>query len=62
MQNIENDCFLFQENILHRIHYHIANNHSEDTCSAPHCISHQKFAMTVADQVCNNITTVIIVC
>ncbi|XP_053393052.1 uncharacterized protein LOC123564454 isoform X3 [Mercenaria mercenaria] len=41
------ECF---ENILNRIHYHIANSYNEDACNAPHCISHQKFAMTVFDQ------------
>lgn len=41
----------FQENILNRIHYHIANSYNEDACNAPHCIPHQKFAMTVFDQV-----------
>ncbi|XP_060584868.1 uncharacterized protein LOC132740839 isoform X3 [Ruditapes philippinarum] len=41
------ECF---ENILNRIHYHIANSYNEDACNAPHCISHQKFAMTVCDQ------------
>lgn len=35
-----------------RIHFHIANNESEDMCSALHCIPHQKFAMTLVEQVC----------
>lgn len=34
-----------------RIHFHIANNESEDMCSALHCIPHQKFAMTLVEQV-----------
>ena len=41
------ECF---ENILRRIHFHIANAYHEDSCSAPHCLPHQKFAMTVFDQ------------
>ncbi|KAK3599306.1 hypothetical protein CHS0354_028670 [Potamilus streckersoni] len=41
------ECF---ENILRRIHYHIANSHNEDTCNIPHCLPHQKFAMKVSDQ------------
>ncbi|KAL3876171.1 hypothetical protein ACJMK2_034042 [Sinanodonta woodiana] len=41
------ECF---ENILRRIHYHIANSHNEDTCNVPHCLPHQKFAMKVSDQ------------
>ncbi|XP_060063464.1 uncharacterized protein LOC132543927 [Ylistrum balloti] len=42
------ECF---ENILRRIHFHIANAYSEDACQAPHCLPHQKFAMTVFDQI-----------
>ncbi|XP_050428663.1 uncharacterized protein LOC126838352 isoform X2 [Adelges cooleyi] len=41
------ECF---ENILLRIHYHIANEEAEDMCNAGHCISHQKFAMTLVEQ------------
>ncbi|XP_071129305.1 serine-rich adhesin for platelets-like isoform X2 [Mytilus edulis] len=41
------ECF---ENILRRIHFHVANAYHEDSCSAPHCLPHQKFAMTVFDQ------------
>ncbi|KAL5017834.1 hypothetical protein ScPMuIL_003556 [Solemya velum] len=41
------ECF---ENILQRIHYHIANDHSDDTCSALHCLPHRKFAMTVTEE------------
>ncbi|XP_078578361.1 uncharacterized protein LOC144863219 isoform X2 [Branchiostoma floridae x Branchiostoma japonicum] len=41
------ECF---ESILLRIHYHIANEVKEDMCNAKHCISHQKFAMTVVEQ------------
>uniref|UniRef100_T1IU18 USP domain-containing protein n=1 Tax=Strigamia maritima TaxID=126957 RepID=T1IU18_STRMM len=45
------ECF---ENMLMRIHFHIANTESEDMCNAPHCIPHQKFAMTLVEQsVCN---------
>ncbi|KAI8521635.1 Ubiquitin specific peptidase 54 [Branchiostoma belcheri] len=39
-----------KESILLRIHYHIANEVKEDMCNAKHCISHQKFAMTVVEQ------------
>lgn len=42
---------IFQENILRRIHFHVANAYHEDSCSAPHCLSHQKFTMTIFDQV-----------
>ncbi|XP_050391951.1 uncharacterized protein LOC126810756 isoform X1 [Patella vulgata] len=42
------ECF---ENILRRIHFHIAGSCEEDTCNAPHCLPHQKFAMQVVDQV-----------
>lgn len=41
------ECF---ENMLLRIHEHIAHREPEDACSAPHCISHQKFAMTLVEQ------------
>ncbi|XP_013386619.1 uncharacterized protein LOC106156068 isoform X1 [Lingula anatina] len=45
------ECF---ENILTRIHRHIAQDENEDMCNAQHCITHQKFAMTVVEQVvCN---------
>lgn len=29
----------------------MANAYHEDSCSAPHCLSHQKFTMTIFDQV-----------
>ncbi|XP_043373936.1 inactive ubiquitin carboxyl-terminal hydrolase 54 isoform X9 [Dermochelys coriacea] len=41
------ECF---ENILMRIHFHIADESKEDICTAQHCISHQKFAMTLFEQ------------
>ncbi|XP_066477251.1 inactive ubiquitin carboxyl-terminal hydrolase 54 isoform X3 [Tiliqua scincoides] len=41
------ECF---ENLLMRIHFHIADESKEDICTAPHCISHQKFAMTLFEQ------------
>ncbi|XP_076368499.1 uncharacterized protein LOC143255937 isoform X2 [Tachypleus tridentatus] len=45
------ECF---ENILRQIHFHIANQESEDMCSSPHCIPHQKFAMALVEQaICN---------
>jgi len=40
----------FQENILLRIHLHIATGEAEDMCSARHCVPHQKFAMTLVEQ------------
>nr|XP_046258257.1 inactive ubiquitin carboxyl-terminal hydrolase 54a isoform X2 [Scatophagus argus] len=46
------ECF---ENILMRIHFHIADETKEDICTARHCIPHQKFAMTLFEQcVCSN--------
>ncbi|XP_034408750.1 inactive ubiquitin carboxyl-terminal hydrolase 54a [Cyclopterus lumpus] len=46
------ECF---ENILMRIHFHIADETKEDICTAKHCIPHQKFAMTLFEQcVCSN--------
>ncbi|XP_055018833.1 inactive ubiquitin carboxyl-terminal hydrolase 54-like [Boleophthalmus pectinirostris] len=46
------ECF---ENILMRIHFHIADESKEDICTARHCIPHQKFAMTLFEQcVCSN--------
>ncbi|XP_045466302.1 uncharacterized protein LOC123675100 isoform X1 [Harmonia axyridis] len=41
------ECF---ENILLRIHMHIAHGESQDMCNAQHCIPHQKFAMTLVEQ------------
>ncbi|PNF42223.1 hypothetical protein B7P43_G05523 [Cryptotermes secundus] len=41
------ECF---ENILLRIHFHIASGEAEDMCNARHCIPHQKFAMTLVEQ------------
>ncbi|XP_063237098.1 uncharacterized protein LOC134539231 isoform X2 [Bacillus rossius redtenbacheri] len=41
------ECF---ENILLRIHLHIASGEAEDMCSARQCIPHQKFAMTLVEQ------------
>ncbi|XP_044736606.1 uncharacterized protein LOC123298602 [Chrysoperla carnea] len=41
------ECF---ENILQRIHMHIAHGEAEDMCNARHCIPHQKFAMTLVEQ------------
>ncbi|XP_054874577.1 inactive ubiquitin carboxyl-terminal hydrolase 54a isoform X2 [Amphiprion ocellaris] len=46
------ECF---ENILMRIHFHIADESKEDICTARHCIPHQKFAMTLFEQcVCSS--------
>ncbi|XP_023310374.1 uncharacterized protein LOC108916621 isoform X2 [Anoplophora glabripennis] len=41
------ECF---ENMLLRIHTHIAQGEAEDMCNARHCIPHQKFAMTLVEQ------------
>ncbi|XP_017770852.1 PREDICTED: uncharacterized protein LOC108558450 isoform X1 [Nicrophorus vespilloides] len=41
------ECF---ENMLLRIHMHIAHGEAEDMCNARHCIPHQKFAMTLVEQ------------
>lgn len=41
------ECF---ENILLRIHFHIASGEAEDMCNARHCIPHQRFAMTLVEQ------------
>ncbi|XP_066901087.1 uncharacterized protein [Halyomorpha halys] len=41
------ECF---ENILLRIHFHLACGEAEDLCSAGHCIPHVKFAMTLVEQ------------
>ncbi|XP_046861773.1 inactive ubiquitin carboxyl-terminal hydrolase 54-like [Xenia sp. Carnegie-2017] len=40
------------ENILNRLHFHFAMNEREEICSAPHCISHRKFAMEIMEQSC----------
>ncbi|TDH01641.1 hypothetical protein EPR50_G00182540 [Perca flavescens] len=46
------ECF---ENLLMRIHFHIADETKEDICTARHCIPHQKFAMTLFEQcVCSS--------
>lgn len=42
---------LLQENLLMRIHFHISDETKEDICTAKHCIPHQKFAMTLFEQV-----------
>ncbi|XP_071499767.1 uncharacterized protein [Diadema antillarum] len=40
------ECF---ENILVRIHFHLAHNIKEELCDAKHCIPHRKFAMTLIE-------------
>lgn len=47
----ELSCAFPQENILMRIHFHIADESREDVCTASRCIPHQKFAMTLFEQV-----------
>ncbi|XP_051995809.1 inactive ubiquitin carboxyl-terminal hydrolase 53-like isoform X2 [Xyrauchen texanus] len=41
------ECF---ENILERIHLHIAPDCETDACTSKSCITHQKFAMTLYEQ------------
>ncbi|XP_037830826.1 inactive ubiquitin carboxyl-terminal hydrolase 53 isoform X2 [Kryptolebias marmoratus] len=41
------ECF---ENILERIHLHIASDTATDACSSKSCITHQKFAMMLYEQ------------
>nr|XP_055068666.1 inactive ubiquitin carboxyl-terminal hydrolase 53-like isoform X2 [Misgurnus anguillicaudatus] len=41
------ECF---ENILERIHLHIAPDNETDGCTSKSCITHQKFAMTLYEQ------------
>ncbi|XP_056316776.1 inactive ubiquitin carboxyl-terminal hydrolase 53 [Danio aesculapii] len=41
------ECF---ENILERIHLHIAPDAETDACTSKSCITHQKFAMTLYEQ------------
>lgn len=44
-------CFVIsQENILERIHLHIVPE-EEDACTSKSCITHQKFAMSLYEQV-----------
>ncbi|XP_057704972.1 inactive ubiquitin carboxyl-terminal hydrolase 54-like isoform X2 [Corythoichthys intestinalis] len=46
------ECF---ENILTRMHFHIADESEEDVCTAGRCIPHRKFAMTLFEQcVCSS--------
>lgn len=40
-----------QENILSHMHVLVARNEHDDACTAKHCISHQKFAMQIIEQV-----------
>ncbi|XP_071808401.1 uncharacterized protein [Asterias amurensis] len=40
------ECF---ENILSRIHFHLAHETKEELCDAKHCIPHRKFAMTLIE-------------
>ncbi|KAM7408234.1 hypothetical protein PAMA_002096 [Pampus argenteus] len=49
---MEDSCIFcaLKENILMRIHFHIADETKEDICTARHCIPHQKFAMTLFEQ------------
>ena len=44
-------CNNQQENILAHMHFLLAKNEHDDACTAKHCISHQKFAMQIIEQV-----------
>lgn len=52
-------CCLSQENILQRIHLHIVPEET-DACTSNSCITHQKFAMTLYEQVGANIFKILI--
>ncbi|XP_064393192.1 mucin-2-like isoform X2 [Halichondria panicea] len=41
------ECF---EKLLEQVHYHLTGSEDMDTCSAEHCISHQKFANTILER------------
>lgn len=41
---------MWQENILERIHLHIVPEET-DACTSHSCITHQKFAMSIYEQV-----------
>ncbi len=40
-----------QENILERIHMHLVSDSATEMCTSKSCITHQKFAMTLYEQV-----------
>lgn len=44
-------CLCLKENILERIHLHIAPDVDTDSCTSKVCITHQKFAMALYEQV-----------
>jgi len=44
-------CLCCQEYLLVMLHHHVAYGHSDDRCTQPHCLTHQMFAMNVAEQV-----------
>ncbi|CAG0906512.1 unnamed protein product, partial [Darwinula stevensoni] len=46
----DNAGFIPAENILLRIHSHIALGEREDACQAAHCIPHQRFAVSLVEQ------------
>ncbi len=41
----------FQEKLLENLHFHLTGNDDLDSCSVAHCLSHQKFALTVLERV-----------
>lgn len=53
LSDISDILFLLclKENILERVHLHIAPDVEMDSCTSKSCITHQKFAMTLYEQV-----------
>ena len=45
-----NDASECYEKILSRVHFHLTNAFSDDFCSFKHCITHQKFGMSLVEQ------------
>jgi hypothetical protein len=43
--------FVLKENLLLHLHCHIAYGVSDCICRAKHCLTHQKFAMNIVEQV-----------
>eukprot|EP00118_Oscarella_pearsei_P011801 m.81970 g.81970 ORF g.81970 m.81970 type:complete len:127 (+) comp36275_c0_seq3:511-891(+) len=41
------ECY---EHMLNSVHHHLRHQGCEDPCSAPHCITHRKFAMEIVEQ------------
>lgn len=49
---------ILQENILEKIHMHIVPEET-DSCTSKSCITHQKFAMTLYEQVSNELGSIL---